>query len=109
MQGVSKKLSFFDRYLTLWIFSVMFAGVLAGYLMPGHLPILRCWPGSQGGGGAARVRWRGRTGISLPEGLTREVWPHKFGRFLSRGNHIGTSRLYRSYSSPKRAISSFSS
>jgi ACR3 family arsenite transporter len=35
MDSVSKKLSFFDRYLTLWIFIVMFAGVLTGYFMPG--------------------------------------------------------------------------
>jgi len=32
---VSKKLSFFDRYLTLWIFITMFLGVAAGSLFPG--------------------------------------------------------------------------
>ncbi|MFB0517299.1 MAG: ACR3 family arsenite efflux transporter [Candidatus Neomarinimicrobiota bacterium] len=35
MQGVSKRLSFFDRYLTVWIFTTMFIGVLAGYMIPG--------------------------------------------------------------------------
>lgn len=33
-KSVSKGLSFFDRYLTLWIFITMFIGVLAGYGIP---------------------------------------------------------------------------
>jgi ACR3 family arsenite transporter len=32
--SVSKKLSFFDRYLTLWIFIVMFLGVAVGSIYP---------------------------------------------------------------------------
>lgn len=35
MSGASKGLSFFDRYLTLWIFVVMLLGVMAGFLFPG--------------------------------------------------------------------------
>jgi arsenite transporter len=35
MKNSMKKLSFFDKYLTLWIFLVMFTGIIIGYFVPG--------------------------------------------------------------------------
>jgi ACR3 family arsenite transporter len=35
MGQIAKKLNYLDRYLTVWIFSAMFIGVLLGYLFPG--------------------------------------------------------------------------
>jgi arsenite transporter len=38
--NVSSRLSFFDRYLTLWIFAAMLIGVGAGWALPGVVPFL---------------------------------------------------------------------
>jgi ACR3 family arsenite transporter len=39
-KGVAKRLSFLDRYLTLWIFIAMAVGVGAGYLFPDVVPLI---------------------------------------------------------------------
>jgi len=41
--SVSRRLSFLDRYLTLWIFLAMAIGVGAGYLVPGVVPFINQW------------------------------------------------------------------
>ncbi len=61
-ESLSKKLSFADRYLTVWIFIVMGAGVLIGYFMP---EISKFWDQFQ----------TGTTNIPIAIGLIVMMYP----------------------------------
>lgn len=62
MKPLTKKLSFLDRYLTVWIISAMLIGVLTGYLFPG---IVQFWNSMSSG----------TTNIPIAVGLILMMYP----------------------------------
>jgi len=65
MEKLTKKLSFLDRYLTVWIFAAMLIGVFSGYLFPG---IVNFWE-------SLKSSSESTTNIPLAIGLILMMYP----------------------------------